>query len=139
MTPLIRLVTVATLPISLLISMTHLVGADQGPGDGFTAGIISSLGITLQYVSFGHHEARQMFRRVRFQLLLLFGLATAVLASLLPILAGEPLLAIQEASLDVPLVGVVRLTRAMLFDVGIYFVVLGGAMTVVDGLGRIIE
>lgn len=139
MTPLVRLVTMSTFPIALLISMTHLVGADQGPGDGFTAGIISSLGITLQYVSFGYREARRMFRRLGFQRLLVLGLAIAVLAALLPVFAGEPLLAIQELSLDVPLVGVVRLTRAMLFDVGIYFVVLGGAMTAVDSLGRAIE
>lgn len=139
MTPLMRLVTMATLPVAVLVSMTHLVGADQGPGDGFTAGIISSLGITLQYVSFGYREAQRMFRRVHFPFLLALGLTIAVLASMLPVFTGEPLLAIQEASLDVPLVGTVRLTRAMLFDLGIYLVVLGGAMTAVDNLGRAIE
>jgi len=139
MTPLIRLVTLATLPIAVLISMTHLVGADQGPGDGFTGGIISSLGLTLQYVSFGYREARRMFGRVRFERVLIFGLALALLAALLPLFMGDGFLAIEEVSVRVPLVGTIRLTRAMLFDVGIYFVVLGGTMTAVDSLGRASE
>ena len=139
MTPLIRLVTLATLPTAVLISMTHLVGADQGPGDGFTGGIISSLGFTLQYVSFGYRESHRMFRQLRFERVLIFGLALALLAAVLPVFAGAPFLAIQEVSISVPLVGVIRLTRAMLFDFGIYFVVLGGAMTAIDSLGRGIE
>lgn len=139
MTPLIRLTATVVPPIALLISMTHLVGSDQGPGDGFTAGIISALGLTLLYASFGYRGARRRLRRLRYELLLVLGLALALLASALPVLGGEPLLALQEVSFNLPLVGAVRLTRAMLFDVGIYFVVMGGAMTAIDSLWRAIE
>lgn len=139
MTPLIRLMSATVLPVAILISMTHLVAADQGPGDGFTAGIISALGLTLQYVTFGHREARQRFRRLRFAYILTLGFAVGLLAALLPVFMGEPLLAIQEVVLEVPIVGTVRLTRAMFFDLGIYLVVLGGAMTAIDSLWRATE
>lgn len=139
MTPLIRLTTAAVPPFALLISMTHLIAADQGPGDGFTAGIISSLGLTLLYASFGYREARRRLRRIHFGYALILGMAVAVVASILPLLVGEPLLALLEVSIDAPLVGAIRLTRAMLFDWGIYLVVLGGAMMAIDSLWRAAE
>ncbi|MDQ4075868.1 MAG: hypothetical protein M3220_06425 [Chloroflexota bacterium] len=134
MTPLTRFVATITLPIALIISMTHLVGAEEGPGDGFTAGIISSLGLTLEYLAFGYEEARQKLRGVHFEYLLALGFAVTLLASVIPIFAGQPLLSIRELAFEIPLVGEVKLTRATLFDVGVYFVVLGGAMTAIEQL-----
>lgn len=139
MTPLIRLVSRATLPIAVLISITHLVGAEDGPGDGFTAGIISSLGLTLEYLTFGYREAHRRFARIPFTRVLVFGVVVATVAAALPILTGGPLLAMRELELHVPLIGDIALTRSMLFDVGIYFVVLGGAMTAIDSLERAAE
>lgn len=139
MTPLIRFVATITLPIALIISMTHLVGAEDGPGDGFTAGIISSLGLTLEYLAFGYEEARHKLRGLHFEYLLALGFTLVLLASVIPIFAAEPLLAILELSVEIPAVGEMRLNRAMLFDVGIYFVVVGGAMTVIDQLRRVDE
>lgn len=139
MTPLIRLMTMAVLPITLLISMSHIVGAHGNPGDGFTAGIISSLGLTLQYVVFGYGEAHARFRRIPYLTVLIAGLGIALLAAGLPLLAGQPVLADLEAQFYVPLIGTIRLARAMLFDIGIYFVVFGGAMTSIDNLGRMLS
>jgi len=139
MTPLIRLMTMAILPIALLISMTHIVGGDERPGDGFTAGVISALGLTLQYVVFGYAEAHARFRRIPFATVLFIGLSIALVASAGPLLVGQPVLADLEVRLDLPLIGTIRLARAMLFDIGIYFVVFGGAMTSIDSLGRVLS
>lgn len=139
MTPLIRLVSLATLPIALLISMSHLIGAENGPGDGFTAGIITSLALTLEYVAFGYKEARSRIQWIRFEYVLFLGIFVALLASVIPLLGGEPLLARQEFALELPLVGTLRLTRALLFDFGIYLVVVGGTMTIFDSLARVAE
>lgn len=136
MTPLIWLMTRAAFPIALLISMTHLVNANHGPGDGFTAGIISALGATLQYVSFGFTAARRLFERLNFERVMLVGLLVALVAALAPLLTGEPIFGVLALSLEIPVVGTVRLTRALAFDVGIYLVVFGGAMTVIETLGR---
>lgn len=134
MTPLIRLVSKATLPASLLVSMTYLTGAEQGPGDGFTAGIITSLGLTLEYLALGYRAAHRQFVIVTYPKLLILGLAVALLATVLPIFAGEPLLGRLEVSYPVSVIGEVRLSRSMLFDVGIYLAVVGGAMTAIDHL-----
>lgn len=139
MTPLVRLVTRLTLPIALLISLTHLVGADSGPGDGFTGGIISALGVTLQYVVFGYQEASARLRRIPFTFLVAAGLILAFVAGLLPLFFGEPFMGLVEAQFHLPALGELHLDRAQLFDLGIYFVVLGSSVTVIDSLGRAIE
>jgi multisubunit Na+/H+ antiporter MnhB subunit len=138
-TPLIRVVALAVLPVSLLISFAHLLGAERGPGDGFTAGIITSLGLTLEYLAFGYREARSRFAWVHFEVVLFGGLLLSLAASLLPLLAGAPLLAPQQADLEVPGLGSVKLSRGLMFDFGIYLTVVGGSMTAIDSLERAIE
>jgi multisubunit Na+/H+ antiporter MnhB subunit len=138
-TPLIRMVALAVLPVSLLLSFAYLIGAEHGPGDGFTAGIISSLGLTLEYLAFGYREARKRFEWVRFETVLFLGLGVTLAASLLPLLFGEPLLAELHAAFRVPGIGEVSLSRGLLFDFGIYLVVLGGTMTAIDALEGAIE
>jgi hypothetical protein len=56
MTPLIRVVSIIIVPIAFLIAVSHLLGAERGPGDGFTAGIIMALALTLQYETRGFHH-----------------------------------------------------------------------------------
>jgi multicomponent K+:H+ antiporter subunit A len=133
-TPLIRLVSTAILPIALLISMAHLIGAEEGPGDGFTAGIISSLGLTLEYLVFGYSEVHRRFRWLYFEYVLAGGLTIALVSAIVPILFGASLLSMQGLVAELPVLGDIKLTRAMLFDVGIYLVVFGGAMTAIDRL-----
>jgi multicomponent K+:H+ antiporter subunit A len=139
MTPLIRVVVLAVLPLSFLISMVYLLGAEDRPGDGFTAGIISSLGLTLGYLAYGYGEARDRFRWLRFETVLFFGLIVTFCAAVLPLLAGEPLLGEQSTGFAIPLVGEIELSRGLLFDIGIYLVVLGGTMSAMDAMERAIE
>jgi multisubunit Na+/H+ antiporter MnhB subunit len=139
MTPLTRMVTLAVLPISFLISFSYLLGAEERPGDGFTAGIISSLGLTLEYLAFGYREARRRFQWVRFETVCVLGLAVTLAAALLPLLAGDPFLAPQHTRFHLPGIGEIGVSRGLMFDFGIYLVVVGGTMTAVDGLEQAIR
>jgi multisubunit Na+/H+ antiporter MnhB subunit len=136
MTPLIRLVGGAIPPVAALISVTHLVGVEHGPGDGFTAGIISALGITLAYELLGYHEARDRLRGLRFESVLGAGLAIVLLSAMMPLVAGQPFLAESRAGIHVPLLGDVSLSSSLLFDIGIYLGVLGGAMVAIENLRK---
>jgi multicomponent K+:H+ antiporter subunit A len=137
MTPLIRIVSLAVLPIALLISLAHLLGAESGPGDGFTAGIISALGLTVEYLAFGYEEARRRLRRLEFHKLLFAGVFLALVATVLPLFAGEPVLGTVALRVAVPGLGELGLSRALLLDVGIYLAVVGGAMTAIDSLEEV--
>lgn len=136
MTPLLQIAAVVIVPLSLLIALTQLVGASDRPGDGFTAGIITSLGLTLQYVVFGGAQARTRLREPRFYRLFMAGLTIALGAAMLPTVLGRRFLAAAEVELAVPLIGMFEVSRGLMFDIAVYLVVLGGAMTIVDSLGR---
>jgi multisubunit Na+/H+ antiporter MnhB subunit len=133
-TPLVRLVSRTVLPVSLLVSMTYLIGAEEGPGDGFAAGIITSLGLTLEYLAYGYRAAHRQFVMIPYPRLIVLGLAVVLVATVLPLFTGGPVLGLQEVTQRVPVVGEVHLSRSMLFDVGIYLSVVGGAMTAIDHL-----
>ncbi|RJQ55538.1 MAG: sodium:proton antiporter [Actinobacteria bacterium] len=139
MTPLERMVAIGVLLVALLISFSHLVGAEQGPGDGFTAGVISSLGITLQYAVFGIAETRRMLKGLRFQPLMIAGLATALVAAVLPLFTTGVLLGHLAIRAEVPALGTIELTQATLFDIGVYLLVVGGATWVIENLGEELE
>ena len=43
----------------MVISICHLLYGHDQPGDGFTAGVITSIGIGFWYVVFGFDETRR--------------------------------------------------------------------------------
>jgi multisubunit Na+/H+ antiporter MnhB subunit len=139
MTPLARIVSLAVLPIALMISLSHLLNAEHGPGDGFTAGIITALALTLEYLTFGFRDVRQRLARLRFERVLFGGLLLALLAAILPLFVGVPFFGEVSVGTRLPLLGDLELTTALLFDFGIYFAVVGGAMTAIDALEMAVE
>ncbi|MGF1504908.1 MAG: hydrogen gas-evolving membrane-bound hydrogenase subunit E, partial [Anaerolineae bacterium] len=57
--PFTRAVAVLILPFALLISITHVLYGGSAPGDGFTAGVISGLGVAVWFVVYGYGAARE--------------------------------------------------------------------------------
>jgi len=46
-TPLTRIITRIVLPLAFLVALAHLFYGGDGPGDGFTAGVVSGLGVAV--------------------------------------------------------------------------------------------
>ncbi|HEV2126735.1 MAG TPA: MnhB domain-containing protein, partial [Chloroflexota bacterium] len=92
------------------------------------------LGLTLEYLAFGYRAAHRQFVVVAYPTLIILGLAVALITTVLPLLAGQSVLGRLETAFDVLLIGEIRLSRSMFFDVGIYLAVVGGAMTTIDQL-----
>lgn len=134
MTPLIRIVSIIIVPIAFLIAVSHLLGAESGPGDGFTAGIIVALALTLQYETLGTLHLPGWLARMKFSHVLLAGLGIAAFSALLPLLWGDPLFAPAAWGVDAPLLGHLELKLTTLFDTGVALVVFGGAMLAITSL-----
>ena len=49
----------AILPLAMVIGVTHMMYGHDQPGDGFTAGVIISLGMAFWYVVFGYDETKR--------------------------------------------------------------------------------
>lgn len=110
-----------------------LVGHNE-PGGGFAGGLVAGLALMVRYLVGGRQEL-DAAAPVDAGLVLGSGLAIAATAGLLPTLLGGGVL--QSAIIDIPLgpLGELHLVTSVLFDVGVYLVVIGLALDVLRSLG----
>jgi multisubunit Na+/H+ antiporter MnhB subunit len=113
------------LPI-LMIALAVLIKGYADIGDGFSAGVIASLGIILQAVAFGPAEFDRL-PLARFAPLATFtGLLIAMITAFFPVLLGKPILYhFPPAGEHVIHFGSLELITPVAFDVGVFLVVIG--------------
>lgn len=121
----------------LLLALATLVKGYSEPGDGFAAGVIASLAVLLQHVACGREEVeREIPLKAAFGMVYA-GLLLAVGVAFLPLLAGEPVLAhVPRPGAEVVRLGSVELHTALLFDVGIFLLVFGFTVGVLDEIAQ---
>ncbi len=89
-TPFTRTVAYFVYPVAMMLAIVHLLYGGEGPGDGFTAGIVAGLAVALGYVVFGYYEIRQRGHWRSPVALVSFGLLLALLNAFIPMLFGQP-------------------------------------------------
>ncbi|NLV55501.1 MAG: DUF4040 domain-containing protein [Acidimicrobiales bacterium] len=110
-----------------------LAGHNQ-PGGGFAGGIVAGAAVALRYISGGIESVRRLSRSKPWTPLGV-GLITAAGAAIVPLLFGGSVLESGVHTLDVPVLGEVKLTSALAFDTGVFLVVIGLAMMVFESFG----
>ncbi len=134
-TPLTRVAANLLLPFTLLIAMSHIAYGAGAPGDGFTAGVVSGLGVAVWYVVFGYGEAKQKLRWLHPINLIGAGIGLAILNAAIPLLLGEPfLVTTQFKSLWLP--AGLHLTSTTFFETGIFLTVLGGSALILETIAH---
>jgi multicomponent K+:H+ antiporter subunit A len=133
-TPLTRTIAKLVLPFALLLALAQLIYGGDGPGDGFTAGVTSGLGVALWYIVFGYHEARQRLRWLRPRYLVGVGIGLVVVNAAMPLLFGYPFLA--HISFDIPLPANIHLSTTFLFETGIFLTVFGSSSMVMEAIAH---
>ncbi len=91
-TPFTQTAALLVFPAALLVGLVHLLYGGEGPGDGFTAGVIAGLGIALGYIVFGYDAIRQRVKWLNALGFLTFGLLLSVGNAVAPLLFGQPFL-----------------------------------------------
>ena len=126
-TALTRTIARLLLLPTLLISAAVLVKGYASVGDGFSAGVIAAVGVLLQYLSFGYRAVEESFPWLRFSPYLAFGgLLLALAVAFLPTLSGQAVLTHSPPpGGEVAHFGALELHTAVLFDLGVYGIVLG--------------
>ena len=89
-TPFTRIVAYLVYPVAMMLALVHLLYGGEGPGDGFTAGVVAGLVVTLGYVAFGYYETRQRLAWRSPVMLVSVGLLIALLNAGAPVLFGRP-------------------------------------------------
>lgn len=115
---------------TLLVSLWLLFEGHNQPGGGFSAGLVAGLALVVRYVA-----GRAPGTRVDPVYLMGGGLALAVLTALAPLVAGGQLLESGRIVLELPALGTVKIFSVLLFDAGVYLVVVGLVSAEVRVLG----
>lgn len=124
-------VTRALLPVTTLFAIYLLLRGHDEPGGGFVAGLVTASAVVLQGLAFGVEDTRRRLGAV-LRAAPWVGIAVAgAVALLAPLLTGLPLLTHFHGDIPLPGHDPVHLSTALLFDVGIYLVVVGVAGTLV--------
>ena len=131
---ILRTTTSVVLGLMLLFSIFILLRGHNEPGGGFIGGLIASTAFALHSMAFGPGELRRLLVIVP-RTLIAIGLGIALLSGLVGLVAGDPFLTARWKMLGGALgeeglyVG-----TPLFFDVGVYLVVIGAVVTVVQSL-----
>jgi multisubunit Na+/H+ antiporter MnhB subunit len=97
-------------------------------------GLVAGAAIALRYVSGGIAEVRQLSRFAPWTILG-SGLLVATTTAVVPMLFGEAVLESAKLELELPVLGTVKATSALAFDIGVYLVVVGLVLMVFEAFG----
>jgi multicomponent Na+:H+ antiporter subunit A len=118
----------------LMASLWLLFAGHNQPGGGFVAGLLAGAAIALRYIAGGMTEVRSL-SRFRPWTVLGVGLLIAVTTAIAPLLTGSPVLDVATTTVHLPLAGAVKLSSALVFDVGVYITVIGMVLMVFEAFG----
>lgn len=125
--------TRAIVPLLLLFSVFLLLRGHNEPGGGFVGGLVAASTFALYAFSQGMKEARQALF-VDPTLLIGLGLALAVGSAFVSVYAGLPFMTGLWRDDPIPILG--KLGTPFIFDVGVYFVVIGVVLTIIIPLAE---
>jgi multicomponent Na+:H+ antiporter subunit B len=132
---LTQMVARALLAPTLVVAVAILVKGYADVGDGFAAGIVAALGVLLQVLAFGRGAVAADLPLDRAPALALGGLALGVAVLAIPVLLGGAPLEHWPPPGDEPVhVGSLEIITAVSFDVGVFLLVLGSAVAIIDAL-----
>ena len=132
---ILRTATRYVLPLLLMCSVFLLIRGHNEPGGGFTGGLMAAAAISLYAIAFDVPSARKM---LRLQPLTIIG-AGLLLASgsgLLSLLLGRPFMTGTWGEVDVHGLGHLALGTPVIFDIGVYLVVLGVTVLIILSLAE---
>lgn len=121
-------------PLVMVFSLYLLFAGHNQPGGGFSGGMTAGAGLVLAYLTGGFAGLRQLVR-VRASTVLSAGLLLAMASSLIPMAFGLEFMESAVWEWDIPLIGSVKLVSVLFFDTGVYLVVVGLALILLEAMG----
>lgn len=119
---------------ALLFSFFLLFAGHNAPGGGFIGGLVASAGLVLRYVAGGAPELERVVR-MHETTLLGTGLVIATATGMVGWLLGGAFLYSGKLEVDVAVLGTLKATSALPFDLGVYLVVIGLTLALLRSLG----
>ena len=132
---ILRTASRVLLPILLLYSVFLLVAGHNGPGGGFAGGLVAASAFALHALVYDPRSARRALGADP-QTLIGVGLLAALGSGMFGLLVGRPYLTGLWREVRLPGGGAVAIGTPLLFDVGVYLLVLGMALLMIFPLAE---
>ncbi len=123
-------------PLALTVSIYLFLRGHNAPGGGFIAGLVFAVPVLVKYVLQG---ARAVEATFGFDYLrgIGVGLLLAVVGGVGSWWFGVPFLTSGHLDVELPLVGLLPLASALVFDTGVYVVVFAGTLLILSTMGTV--
>ena len=121
-------------PSILVLSAYFLFAGHNQPGGGFVGGLTAGAAISLRYIAGGVSAVRNSFRPAPWTVLGT-GLIISAITALVPLALGNSLLEHDDLTWEIPLLGTMKVTSALPFDIGVYLVVVGLVLMAYEAFG----
>jgi multicomponent Na+:H+ antiporter subunit B len=125
--PILQSASRYLLPILLLFSIFLLLRGHYYPGGGFVGGLVAAIAFVLHSFAFGTAETTKMLK-YKPSSIIPIGLIISAISMFLPVFFGLPVMTGLWFEEPIPVVGLVG--SALLFDIGVYLVVIGVVLTI---------
>jgi len=122
-------------PVIITFSVYLFIRGHDLPGGGFSAGLTMSIAFLLQYLAGGTRWAEDRIRILPLRWMGA-GLLTAVATGVGAWFLGYPFLTSHSRYLDLPLIGKVPAATALLFDLGVFCLVVGSTVLILVALAH---
>lgn len=121
-------------PTMMVLSLFFFFTGHNNPGGGFAGGLVAGLALVLRYLAGGRYELGEAVpvdagRILGVGLLLAAGTAAGSMAF------GAPALSSAMFEFTLPVFGEVKFVTALLFDLGVYLIVVGLVLDILRSLG----
>ncbi|CAB4557930.1 MAG: cation transporter [Actinobacteria bacterium] len=121
-------------PVVLLVSVYITFRGHNAPGGGFIGGLIAGAAFIIRYLA-GTPLTDRWHRALNPTTYIGAGLVIAVVTALVPLAYGDTLLESAIWKWNVPAIGEVKLVSSSIFDLGVYFLVIGVVLLSLMSLG----
>jgi len=135
MTTLItKTITKICVPLVILFSISLLLAGHNNPGGGFIGGVMFASIIGLLYVVFGLEQIKEFFNP-DWAKWFAFGLLLSCVTAFGAMFVGHNFFRSAVKFVHLPFIGELELVSAALFDLGVYFVVIGSLLFIFKSVG----
>lgn len=135
MTTLItKTITKICVPLVILFSISLLLAGHNNPGGGFIGGVMFASIIGLLYVVFGLEQIKEFFNP-DWAKWFAFGLLLSCVTAFGAMFVGHNFFRSAVEFVHLPFIGELELVSAALFDLGVYFVVIGSLLFIFKSVG----
>ncbi|AXN38589.1 MULTISPECIES: Na(+)/H(+) antiporter subunit B [Peribacillus] len=132
---ILQTVTKVAAFVILLFAVAIFLGGHYSPGGGFVGGLMTSAAIVLLLLAYDIKTVTKILP-IDYKLMIGSGLFISSLTVAGGLVFGVPLMTHAYRYIDLPILGHISLHTAVLFDLGVYLVVVGVTMTIIQTIGE---